>query len=629
MSDEKISEPAYFTSITVQTKEPLTELKNHASARDIDPNLLDYHIVGVFTTYTNEANKEPVSVKSEELNIFDDDAFFADKSLVIDQTYSVEIYDVRLYQKPAIPKISVGVNKDLTKAIAKIHASQNVKYSDKYDELLYEYIIKQLIKAKLLVGIRESKLKQDLGKISSIIRIKEKLEKDLIIGVSNGVAPISPTDAQIVYHYDEEEEISEEDKINYADRGFLQGVVAGEVIIEKIKPKNGKSGRNLRGEFIDIPPAKEEVKEEIKVGENIEVQEDDESIKYIAKKPGFVSESGGVFDIKEEYEVNEINFRQTGSVLTGLDSNVSLRIKENDIFKDAIGTGMTVEAKEVDVKGNVAANAKIIAEEVTIGGQTHGKSFIKAQYANIAVHIGRVEAEEVEIDRLEGGSVVGKRVKLNSVIGGNITAEEVIINTLGSNCTITAALLIDVKNLRGSGNKFIMDTSKMHENAEEIPAQLKKISEIEHSLKRLPREIEAKKIIIETNKSSIYNIKQKVVELQKAKIAPPVTFMKKLKEYQRLVNDYNNLLKKQKNKKALFRSLKEELDVMQNGIFAAKVINRGSWKELNEIKFIIIDPPSEVSYTTRQNEIIRVMSLKRNQNGEFVIKKSNDASLLE
>lgn len=98
-----------------------------------------------------------------------------------------------------------------------------------------------------------------------------------------------------------------------------------------------------------------------------------------------------MFDIKDELDVNEITFKTTGSVDTGLDTNVTLNVKENDLTKDAVGTGMTVEANEINVEGNVAANAVVKANKVTIGGQTHAKAVIEAKEAKIAVHIGSFE----------------------------------------------------------------------------------------------------------------------------------------------------------------------------------------------------------------------------------------------
>ncbi|WP_169776750.1 flagellar assembly protein A [Campylobacter mucosalis] len=626
MTQEQVQEQGvvYFSPVLLTTKTPHLEIKTLANSQGVDSKFVDYRLLDILTSYTDAEHEEPVEVKRADLDIFDDTMFYIEPSLKIEQSYYVEFYDIRQAPKVLLPKINIGVNSSLTKIVAKIHSSKDIAYVDKYDEFLYEFIAKQLISAKILVGIREGKLRAELNKISSILRIKEMIDQDVTISVTTGVEPRKPIDARVIFHYKKSSQNQNSDKVDYASRGFLQGVIAGELIIEKIKPKNGRNGRNVRGEFLEMPPVKEDGSKDINVSENIEVSESDESIKYTALKPGFVSENGGVYDIKEELEINEINFKQTGSVQTVMDANVTLMIKESDIFKDAIGTGVVVEAKEINVKGNVAANAVVVADEVSIGGQTHGKAKIKAKKAEIAVHIGLVEGDEVEIDRLEGGTVIAKKVRINSVIGGNITAEEIYIQTLGSNCTMTAAMLIDVKFLRGMNNKFIIDTSKMAGNIEDIPMQLKKIEEAEAILDKLPKKIETKKSIIDNNKSSIYTIKQKVEELQAAKIVPPVTFMKKLKEYQQLVADYNELLKELKSKKSEHQTLKEELNVMQNGIFAARVINRSNWLELNEVKFIVIDPPVDVTYMTKQNEMARVMSLERVGDDKFQIKKSND-----
>ncbi|MGG7073313.1 flagellar assembly protein A [Campylobacter sp. 9BO] len=626
---EETQEIIYFSPIQADTKTPLADIASIAQSQEIDPQFVDYRLLDVVTSYTDSEHNEPVTLMSKELDIFDDTAFFIDESLNIEQSYHVEYFDIRQAPQNQLPEISIGANSSLTKVIAKIHASKDIKYVSGYENLLYDYIAKQLIKAKILVGIREDELRKNLTKIASILRIKEMIDHDITLTVTTGAQAHKPTDAQMIFHYKNNTNNIQNDKINHASRGFLQGVVAGDVIMECIKPKNGRNGRNVRGEFIKMSEPKDNEFKDINVNaENIDKIEDDTSIKFIAKKPGFVSDKGGVYDIGEHLEVNEINFRDTGSVQTSIDANVSLFIKEDDVFKDAIGTGVIVEAKEVNVRGNIAANAQVIADDVVIGGQTHGKAKIKARTANIAVHIGTVEADDVSIDRLEGGTVIAKKARINSVVGGSITAEEIIIETLGSNCTMTAARLIDVKYLRGMNNRFIIDTSKMRGQADKIPLQLELIKKLEEQIDKIPKKLETKKMIIDENKGSINLIKAKVEELQNAKIVPPVTFMKKLKEYQQLVNDYNALLHEFKTKKAEHKGLKDELDVMQNGIFAAKVINRSNWLELNEIKFIVIDPPTEVSYITRQNEMIRIMTLTRDGD-KFNVKKDNNIGLLQ
>ena len=167
----------------------------------------------------------------------------------------------------------------------------------------------------------------------------------------------------------------------------------------------------------------------------------------------------------------------------------------------------------------------------------------------------------------------------------------------------------------------------MKERSDETDEQLNKIEEIKRELSQMPKRLEAKKTVIDENKDSIYTIKAKVEELSRAKVIPPVTFMKKLKEYQELVNDYNALLKEFRSKKEQVAALRAELEMMQNGIFSAKVINRGNWIELNEIRFVLVDPPQNITYSTKQNETARVISLEKVENFdgkvEYKVKKSN------
>ncbi|BCX79470.1 FapA family protein [Campylobacter sp. 19-13652] len=628
-----MSTQSRFSAIEVITTNPYEELKRLSKESNISAEFIDFNILEIFTTYTNSQNENPVSLSEDELGVFDDLAFYLDESLAITQSYRVEFYDIRDESAHALPRIAIGVNKGLTKVIATIFKSSEVKYEKEYEKLLYEYICKQLLRAKILIGIRIGELKEELKKIASIIRIKELLDKDIKLTITRGIEARLPVDATTVYVYKEKlQKENEEGKVNHASRGFLLGVVKDEVIIEQHKSESGRAGRNVRGEYISVPVANEDGTGEISFNEeNIERIEGERGVKFIAKKPGFVSDEKGFFDIKDQLEIDEINFKSTGSVETSIDANVSLIIKEDDVIKDAIGTGVIVEAAEVDVRGSVGANAVINANIVHIGGQTHAKAKITAQKAKIAVHIGYVDADEVEIERLENGTVVANRVKVGQVVGGSITAQHIEINTLGSNCTLTASAYIGVKTLKGNNNKFIIDGSKMKEQRDDIQGHLEKLELAKEAIVKIPKKLEARRIVIEENRGSIYKIKAKIEELKKAKIAPHVTFLKKLKEYQALVDEYNEMLADYRYKKGEIERIKSELDVMQNGIFAAKIVNRSRWNELNEVWFVLVDPPQTIKYITKQNEMARIMRLKRistEAGDEYEVVKSNDISEL-
>ena len=120
------------------------------------------------------------------------------------------------------------------------------------------------------------------------------------------------------------------------------------------------AGRNLKGELIPVQEPKETNKQELQIGENIEIKEDASSIKYIAKVAGYVSEEGGKYDVKEELDVNEATIKTTGSIEAGLDSDVVINIREQDTFKDAVGADIKIETSVINIKGNILVDIKYL-----------------------------------------------------------------------------------------------------------------------------------------------------------------------------------------------------------------------------------------------------------------------------
>ncbi|WP_423903615.1 flagellar assembly protein A, partial [Campylobacter showae] len=480
-----------------------------------------------------------------------------------------------------------------------------------------------------LVGIRNKTMLEEVAKIYSVLRVKEFIDKDYTFIVTAGVN-VNPSadDALVFYYKNKNKSTDENDKVDYSNRGYLLGVTENELIFEYVKLREGANGRDVRGKLLPTQKAKATIAKMPEHTENIYSKEDEEGIKFFSKKSGYVQEEKGVFDIKDELDVNEISFKTTGSVDTGLDTNVTLNVKEKDLTKDAIGTGMTVEANEINIEGNVAANAVVKANKVVIGGQTHAKALIEAKDAKIAVHIGSFDGEYVEIDRLEGGKVKAKKAVIKSAIGGEIIAESVIIDTLVSNSNIIIADTLEIKKLKGVNNKILVDFSMIKNTGEQINERMAKIKAIREQIVKMPRTLESKRCVIEENKGPINVIKAKIEELKSTNNTPPVTFMKKLKEYQQLVHEYNALLKEFREKKAAIAELKSEIANIQDGIFSSKVINHSNWREFNEIKFRLVDPARDITYSTRENEIARVITIAKveTEDGDidYVVKKNNN-----
>lgn len=629
MPENQNAQQNFLAETEVETANPYGEILNLAKHFGVDSKFIDFDIIEIKTECKVAGESQPRQIPAEKLNIFDDDNFFVEKVESIKQNYLVKFYDTRQVKPTPLPNVAINANKNLTKILATVSQNADTVYFKEFDKKLINFIYKKLIKVGILVGIRNKTMLEEVAKIYSVLRVKEFIDKDYSFIVTAGVN-VNPSadDALVFYYKNKNKSTDENDKVDYANRGYLLGVVENELIIEYVKLRDGTSGRDVRGNFLPAQKAKATITKMPEHTENIYAKEDNEGIKFFAKKPGYVKEEKGVFDIKDELDVNEITFKTTGSVDTGLDTNVTLNVKEKDLTKDAIGTGMTVEANEVNVEGNVAANAVVKANKVTIGGQTHAKALIEAKEAKIAVHIGSFEGENVEIDRLEGGKVKAKKAVIRSVIGGEIIAESVAIDTLVSNSNIIIADTLEIKKLKGVNNKILVDFSMIKNTGEQINERMAKIKAIREQIVKMPRTLESKRCVIEENKGPINVIKAKIEELKSTNNTPPVTFMKKLKEYQQLVHEYNALLKEFREKKAVIAELKSEIANIQDGIFNSKVINHSNWREFNEIKFRLVDPARDITYSTRENEIARVITIAKVEtedgNIDYVVKKNNN-----
>ena len=629
MPENQNAQQNFLAETEVETANPYGEILNLAKHFGVDSKFIDFDIMEIKTECKVAGESQPRQVPAEKLNIFDDDKFFVEKVESIKQNYLVKFYDTRQVKPTPLPNVAINANKNLTKILATVSQNSDTVYFKEFDKKLINFIYKKLIKVGILVGIRNKTMLEEVAKIYSVLRVKEFIDKDYSFVVTAGVNVNPSADDALVFHYKNKNKSTDEnDKIDYSNRGYLLGVTENELIFEYVKLREGANGRDVRGKLLPTQKAKATIAKMPEHTENIYSKEDEEGIKFFSKKSGYVQEEKGVFDIKDELDVNEISFKTTGSVDTGLDTNVTLNVKEKDLTKDAIGTGMTVEANEINIEGNVAANAVVKANKVVIGGQTHAKALIEAKDAKIAVHIGSFDGEYVEIDRLEGGKVKAKKVVIKSAIGGEIIAESVIIDTLVSNSNIIIADTLEIKKLKGVNNKILVDFSMIKNTGEQINERMAKIKAIREQIVKMPRTLESKRCVIEENKGPINVIKAKIEELKSTNNTPPVTFMKKLKEYQQLVHEYNALLKEFREKKAAIAELKSEIANIQDGIFSSKVINHSNWREFNEIKFRLVDPARDITYSTRENEIARVITIAKVEtedgNIDYVVKKNNN-----
>ncbi|KFL35271.1 polymerase [Sulfurospirillum sp. SCADC] len=614
--------------MVIDTTNVIKEVKNVALANHLNVTDLAFTLLRT-TTYYSDEKSENNEMNEDELKLLQDDSFLLNPNLKLTQHYRIEIYKIEDQEDDhtPLPDITLSGNKSLTKIIAMVAKSNDVRFTPKLEEKMIEDIQIKKIKAGILVGIRDQNMHKEVKKIVANIRVNGIIDQNQTFVVCQGVDEVPCVNDDLIFHYKKKINAKSSDgKVDYSKRGFVLAVDKDECIIEYIKPQVGMPGRNCRGAFIPVKEPRKANDAPVLITPNLTKKESETSIKYIANRGGYVNFDKGTYDIQDQMEINEISFKSTGSIDASLGSNIKINIKEKDILKDAIGAGMSVETTEVHVEGNIGSGAKIKAKIAEIGGQTHQSSYIEADKIIIAVHRGEANGIDVDIDRLEGGKVVGDTVHVKHMIGGEIIAKIVKIDNLMSNAKITASEILEVTELKGTNNKFIIDPSVTKEFNELIESINKKIEKLEEELKAFPRQLSSKKEFIDKNKPMAEMVKEKIMELKRSGVEPPVTLFAKIKDFQEKVIDYNTFLQTFKDKKEELQEYREELNRVQNKVFSAKIINHSAWKEFNEVRFRLIYPPKDVTYNPKEREIAREITLKDMGTGEHRVMRSMEYS---
>ena len=498
-----------------------------------------------------------------------------------------------------------------TNLIYYISPSSILNYSDTLEFQIIEELRKKKLKSGVIIDFEpfEEKLIEDVKTLIAKIRVLGMVEEDYPITLCEAIKPIPSIPLQIIEHYKKNK--SKNDLI----KELIYPIKKDSLIIEIIKPKEGKNGRDCKGNLLKVTKIKEEEIPQFKINDDVTKREDDDKIRYISNKNGYVYIKDGVIFIKDELEVNQISLK-TGNIRGAEDSDVKLEVKEKGVLKEAIKDGMIVETTELLVKGNVGNGAKIKAKKLEIDGQTHKGSKILAQNAQINAHKGYLKANKAIIERLEGGIVEAKQVLINQAISGKVIAKEIKIKLLASHLTLIASELIEIEMLKGSENRFIIDEGIVGNKEEYIKEIEEESKKIEIKIRQYKEKFKENKEIIKENQSYIQKLKLKIKENQQKGIAVNPNFIQKIKKFNDFVKKTKQIEEKVKDLMLKLKRLKNELDKLQKGVFLAKIISHSGFKEYNRIEYHLIEPPMKITYDTKEDDMYKNVFMLKDY-GEF------------
>ncbi|WP_373035827.1 flagellar assembly protein A [Sulfurimonas sp.] len=608
----------------IRTQNVAKELMALAKSYEVNVYSIDFNILEV-QTYTR-LNKDGKEVDWEEasdkdLSEMEDKGLVLDKNFQIKQMYEIEIFS-RVENDPYGDfHLAVGANATKCKVYLSIKEGSKVSYSPRFEQELLILINKSKVRANILINIFDEMLPAVVSKIGAHVRVSETAvyDKNETHLIAEAYEPTPTTDDAIILHYDKKDSVSEKDKIDYANRGFIQSVHKDELLIEYIKIKEGKPGRNCRGEFLEPREPVESNAPTFTTDDTIKVIETDKNIEYRAVENGYIALEGTLYTIKSEVDIGEISFRTTGSISAGVDSDVSINVKETDLIKDAIGTGMNVEVSEIDIEGNVGSNTKVTALKANIGGQTHKTATVRAENLSVNIHKGKAYGKNIHITRLEHGEIEGDIVDISQAMGGHIRAKEISIELCGSYVHATASRLIEIKKLQGSENIFTIDPLLKKSVQESLNENQENIDELSNSVKNIGKEIEEYTSIVKNNQATFNDVKKRLMHYKKNGVKMPASFVKQYKQFQKAQDHLKNIKKEFEVKKDQLNLLTTKTASFQDNIFDARIINRDRWIGHNEIIFKLVDPPIEVSLKPPEGSPEKIFAIVELEDGTYEI----------
>lgn len=608
-----------FEPFDVETEDIAKTLTDFAKERNIDPKNIDFKILSVSTITYNEVDKS--------LAIFDTSAgehvsneLFANPNINLYQKFTIRIRPKE--EEPVKLDITLSADKIFTKVIATLKKESKIIYYPFLDQYLYEELCKRLARHKILVVLFENDLKKQIDDFVQKIKKGAKFDEDYKFVVAEATDFIASQDDKIIFYFEEKRKINEENP-DFYNRGFIVDVDKDEILIEYKKPKMGKSGRDVRGHFIDVKEPKKENEPQFVSSPNIKIEETASIVRYLAAKKGFVVYDGKLLDIQEELKVKEISFRQTGSIVVDEDKNITLDIAESNPIVDAVGSNMTAKATEVIVRGSMGDNSKVYADKAEIKGLTHATSKVFAKEATIAIHRGYLEAKEATIERLEGGEVVADVVHIGHANSGKVRAKKIYITNLGSNCEFTASSIIDITSILGADNKFFFEVGAtpnekiLFEKAVANKAGLEKeYTKKYDAFKKMIK-------LVEDNKPSALRIKQMIDEDIKKGFEPKKAFVVKYKQFTQMLANAKTLKADFDEIKSALDDVSHEVATFEDKLLDARLINHGVWKNYQSVVFRANGGKHECKYNPIEGSKSNVIRLFKISDTEYSVGETN------
>jgi len=587
----------------------MQELKKIALGQRVSVDDLDFDLISYETSFKG-------TVDDEWQLLLGDDLLTQTTEIEVRSPHFLLRQEYQIYIRPLKPHpyldlhFTIATDKTKSKVIAVIEPTSKIPLKKGVQEWIKEAIIRKQLRHGLMIGLYDQNLDREINRLIGKIQKEGPLTFLYRLPIGEFFLPTFPINDKIILHY----------KNKSGSNSLIEGVNPGDFILEYILPKPGRDGRACSGNHIAVPEPTVKFASYLLIDpETITTEQDEESIRFYAKISGYVEHKKGMFYISQELQIESASFKKTGSIETGMDKDVLLKINKKVSSEDAIGMGVNIDVQKLDVSGTVGGNAKIQACDVNIGAQTHRKSQINvSQTANVHLHRGNLKAKDAHINILESGKVEADVIHINKMVGGEIIARKIHIDTLYSNARITALESITIQNIEGNGNKIIIDPHAIesyHKKIIDLEAEIKtKNSHLQVQKKKLAMS----KAALEDKNSRIKDIHVRVLLKQKNGETPMKADMVRLQQYKLEREAFKEASDDLSVSEASLETLQESLENLYEADLHAVVTHYGIHNGHNRILFI--DPRNHREYgISPEGKVTHIRLRKEEDEKKFLL----------
>ena len=595
-----------FTPVVRNSVSIVKSLHEFAKDRKVDVKTLDFELLSFQTLMKREKDLEYQVIENTE-DITKDE--YLSETTILLQEYQIKI--LPLDKKAHTIKFSIATNKYKTKAVATLLKGSLLPKGitlEKLRQILWE----RKLKAGLFIDIFEPKLTAQLNKILKIVPPDKPLNKDLKFSVALGIEPVAPIDAHLENLYEHKHNSGE---------SIVDCIDKNELILRYVKEKRGSNGRSCNGKYIKMREPRTQNVVPV-VDETIQVKESDDMFEYYANEDGYVVHEGLNVHISKTLKLDAADYRSTANI-DGGDSSKEISVEishKKSHSEDGIGSGVTMDVKELNSSGSVGSNVTISAQELNIDAQTHKKSKMEVENsANIKLHRGDLIAKDAEIDILESGKIKAHNsIHIKKMLGGEAIAPIVKIDELLSNATIIASELIEIQLLSGTNNKLVIDPDSIESYHQDLENLQKRTKIKADDFKTKKEKLDEKLLAHSAQITRIKTFQKRVISAQKAGKSPMKQDIIRIKEYKRSGIKLQEELQELKQFEDSLNKLNEELEKVLNKDLHAKIISHSSYDGHSQVIFKDIKTKEEITHIPEGD--IKTISLVLNSENERVIK---------